>query len=94
MKTIKSIKTDEVKNQWQQALWYLINWNSFSLADVIREDMFYKFQTRLGEIEKEHGIICSRNRIKFINRFKKRRSYVLYTCIDKEKARKIFKKYN
>jgi len=88
------MKTLRVNNQWQQALYYLINWDYFSLADVIKDSMFYKFQTRIGEIEKEHGIICSRERKSFTNRFGHESSHNIYSCLDKEKALKIFEYYN
>ena len=39
------------KNQHQLALYYLYNRNDFSLKDLINDSMFFKFQTRLSEIE-------------------------------------------
>lgn len=83
----------QVNNQHQQALWYLINWDSFSLKDVINDSMFYKFQTRLSEIETEHGKIAKRKKVYFTNRFKRKSNYNIYSCIDKKKAKKIFFKY-
>jgi hypothetical protein len=88
------MKTLRVNNQWQQALYYLINLDSFSLADVIHDSMFYKFQTRLGEIEQEHGIICTRERKEFTNRFGRKSNHTVYSCIDKEKVLELFNKYN
>lgn len=80
-------------NQHQQLLWYLINWKMFSLKEVINDSMFFKAQTRLSEIEQEHGIIAERSRRKFKNRFGRMSSYNMYTCIDEEKCIKLFKLY-
>lgn len=101
MKELNNIEVNDpvrvlsVKNQWQQALYYLINWDEFSLADVIHDAMFYKFQTRLGEIEQEYNVtLCERNRKNFTNRFGKESSHTVYKCIDKEKCRELFYKYD
>ena len=83
-----------VNNQHQQVLWYLINWDSFSLADVINDSMFHKYQSRAAEIEKEHGAIMTRSRKKFTNRFGKVRSYLIYECIDKNRAKELMIKYD
>lgn len=83
----------EVKNQWQQALWYLINWRSFSLKEVINDSMFYKFQSRLSEIEQEHGQLCERSSKVFINRFGRKSKYTVYDCINVEKAKQVMLKY-
>jgi hypothetical protein len=80
-------------NQWQEALYYLINWNEFSIMDLIQDSMFIKFQTRLSEIENEHGVITSKERKDFVNRFNKKSNYVVYKCTDKEKAKELFKLY-
>lgn len=81
------------KNQHQQALWYLINWKEFSLKEVINHSMFYKFQSRLSEIEREHGYITKKTTQSFINKFGKKGSYKLYKCIDKQKAKELVLKY-
>ena len=84
----------KIKNQHHQVIWYLINWKrKFSLADVINHSMFYKFQTRLGEIESEHGILTEKTRKKFINTFGRESSHNLYECIDIEKAKLLIDKY-
>ena len=80
-------------NQKQQALWYLINWQSFSLLEVINDSMFYKFQTRLSEIESEHGAITEKAKRKFENRFGRKSNYLTYTCTNIEKAKELFKIY-
>lgn len=82
------------KNQWQLALWYLINWDNLNVKDVINDSMFYKFQARLSEIELEHGTITTKERKKFTNRFGKTSTYVQYSCTDKNKAKELFNLYN
>ena len=83
----------KVTNQHQQVLYYLIRWDKLSLKTVINDSLFYKFQTRLGEIEKKHGVLCERTKKSFINRFGRDRKYTEYRCIDKEKAAMLFLKY-
>ena len=58
-----------MKNQHQQVLWYLINWDKFSLLDILKDSMFHKFQTRLSDIELEHGSITKKTKKSFTNRF-------------------------
>jgi hypothetical protein len=83
------------KNQHQQVIYYLLVWKKFSLKDVVNDTMFIKFQTRLSEIEKKHGEIASRDKIKFVNRFGRKSDYNVYSaCIDKNKLVEIFKSYN
>ena len=83
-----------VKNQWQQAIWYILNWKSFSLKEIINDSMFYKFQTRLSEIESEHGEITEKSRKQFINRFGKTSNYMVYEkSVSDEKLKQIFKLY-
>ena len=65
----------EPKNQHQLVLWYLLNFKDpFSLKEVINDSMFFKFQTRLGEIETKHGEIT----------IKKQRIFIM-----EEKAKKL-----
>jgi len=73
------------KNQHQQVAWYLLMWSKFSLSDVISDSMFYKFQTRLSEIEKRHGSISKREKKEFKNRFGRKSNYTIYSAINKEK---------
>lgn len=81
-------------NQHQQILWYLINWKTFSLKELINDSLFYKAQTRLGEIESREGItIAERTQVKFINKFGNRAYYNTYTCIDEKKCIELFKLY-
>lgn len=84
----------KLKNQHHQVLWYLINWKfPFSLTNVINDSNFYKFQTRLGEIESEHGILTNKKRVKFVNRFKRNSSFIVYKCINTEKVKELFNGY-
>tara|TARA_R110002049_G_scaffold4063_2_gene29297 strand:- start:7725 stop:7991 length:267 start_codon:yes stop_codon:yes gene_type:complete len=85
----------EAKNQHQQVIWYLINWDEFSLMDLINDSMFIKFQTRLSEIENEVScFIAERTRVEFTNRFKRKSTYNKYkACIPKEKLIELFNRY-
>lgn len=80
----------KIKNQHQQVLWYLINFKQFSLSDVIKDSMFHKFQTRLSELENEHGILATRIKQSFVNRFGRTSQYNLYQAIDVEKCKSIY----
>lgn len=82
------------KNQHQLVLWYLINWKyGFSLKDVINDTLFFKFQTRLSDIELEHGYITKKTRKSFINRFGRNSSYLIYEPLDLEKIKELYKVY-
>lgn len=81
------------KNQHQQVLWYLLYTPSINLKDVINDSMFYKFQSRLGEIETKHGVITNKKRIKFTNKFGTKSSYIEYSLKDCQKAKELFNKY-
>ena len=81
------------KNQHQLTIWYLIQFPIISLKFVINDSMFWKFGSRLGEIERKHGTLAHRDRVKFTNQFGHKSSYSTYTCIDKEKARLIYDLY-
>lgn len=78
------------KNQHQLVCWYLLTMNGFSLREVINDSMFFKFQTRLSELEKEHGLLAKRTKVKFTNRFQHSRVYYLYEAIDKQKVLSIY----
>ena len=84
---------DKINNQHQQVLWYLINWNEFSLKDVINDSMFYKYQSRLSTIEAEHGALTEKTKKKFTNRFGRKSQYTIYKCINKELAKELINKY-
>ena len=82
------------KNQHQQALWYLYKWNSFSLKDVINDSMFYKFQTRLSDVERElKKEIAERKKMKFVSKFGNKSEYNLYKAIDKNYIKEIYDKF-
>lgn len=84
----------EAKNQHQQVLWYLYNWDYFSLKDVINDSMFFKFQSRLSEIEaKENKELAKRERLSFTNRFGNKSSFNVYKTEDKQYIKDIFNKY-
>jgi len=78
--------------QHELALYYLIEWDNFSLKDVINDSMFYKFQTRLAELEAKYGMLARRNRRMFISRFGMKRAYNEYQAIDKKQLINLFNK--
>lgn len=78
------------KNQHEQVLWYLYYWDKFSLKEVINDSMFYKFQTRLGELETKHGELCTKERKEFVNKFGNKSNYNMYKAIDKRKILEIY----
>jgi len=84
------------KNQYHQVLFYLYYWENFSLGDLINDSFFYKFQSRLSEIEnKEMSLIANRERKSFTNRFGNKSTFNIYNrCISKEKIKELFNKYN
>jgi hypothetical protein len=82
------------KNQHQLALWYLYYYNDFDLKFVINDSMFFKFQTRLSEIEcRSMTKIAKRTPKQFVNRFGRKSTYFLYSALDKQKLIKLFKDY-
>jgi len=84
----------EPKNQHQLVLWYLINWEKpFSLKDVINDSMFFKMQTRLSDIEIEHGDITIKTRKEFINRFGRPSSYLIYQPKDLNLIKQLYNSY-
>ena len=80
------------RNQHQLCLWYLIELNEFSLMYVIRDSMFFKFQTRLSELEKEYGALATRKKIPYTNKHGNSADYNLYKAIDKNKLKRIYNK--
>jgi hypothetical protein len=80
------------KNQHEQVLWYLYNWKEFSLKRVINDSMFYKFQTRLGELETKHGQLTNKKTRKFTNRFGNTSNYTTYKAINKKQILNIYEK--
>ena len=82
------------KNQYQLVLYYLYNKDNFSLRDLINDSMFFKFQTRLSEIEKKiNKSIATRERVRFTNRFGVKSSYNIYNAIDKNKIKELYEDY-
>jgi hypothetical protein len=84
------------KNQYQLVIYLLLKENKpFSLKDVINDSMFFKFQTRLSEIENDCScFIAKRERVKFENRFGHKSTYNVYSrSIPKEKLIELFNRY-
>lgn len=90
--TIEDILYPKIKpkNQKEQVLYYLYYWDSFNLKDVINNSMFFKFQTRLSELESEHGQLATREKAAFINKFGHAGCYYTYKAIDKNKILEIY----
>lgn len=82
-------------NQHQAVIYYLHKLGfAFSLKDVINDSMFFKFQSRLGEIEFKHGTLATRQRILFTNRFGSKSSYnVYYRSVSKQRLQELFNIY-
>lgn len=83
----------EPTNRKQQVLYYLIYWEWFCLLDVINDSRFHKFQSRMSDIEKVHGQIARREKVKFIDRFGFRGDHNIYKAVDKQKCIELFHKY-
>ena len=83
-------------NQKAQVLWYLKTMGSLNLKDVIVDSMFFKFQSRLSDIEIEMGrVIANRVRIKFTNKFGRKSTYVQYTLdIPHIEFDKLYERFN
>ena len=83
------------KNQKQQVLWYLLNYESITMKFVINHSMFFKMNTRLSEIENSLGYsITHKDKIKFINRFGRKSNFLKYSkCVPDSKLIEIFKSY-
>lgn len=79
-------------NQKELVLWYLYNKDYFSLRDLINDSMFFKFQTRLSELEGIHGKLANRETYKFTNRFGHSSDYNIYSAIDKKQILEIYNK--
>lgn len=87
------ITINQVKNQKQQVLFYLYNnQKPFSYLNILNDSRFVKFQSRLSDLEHEHGALTEKTREGFVNRFGNKGSYALYKTIDREKVLEIFNK--
>lgn len=85
------VKNLKPKNQKQLAIFYLLENSKVNMKFVINDSLFFKFNTRLSEIENTHGVITTKERVKFKNRFNRDSSYLDYSlAISKEKAVKLF----
>ena len=55
--------------------------------------MFFKFQTRLGEIEKKHGSISTKEREDFVNRFDRKSNFLTYKAENESKIIELYELY-
>lgn len=76
--------------QKEVVLWYLYNWKSFSMLDVMRDSKLYKFPARLSDLEKEYGQLAHREKKHFTNRFNHSGVYFQYSAIDKAYIKAIY----
>jgi len=81
----------KVTNQHEQVLWYLYNWDKFSLTDVIKDSMFFKFQTRLSTLESRYGTLAKREKKTVENRFNRDCTFYLYSAHRKQYIKQIHK---
>lgn len=83
------------KNQKQQVIYYLYYNESVTMKHVINDSMFFKFNTRLSELENKLGhSITNKDRVKFTNRFGKKSSFINYSrCVTDKKLKEIFESY-
>lgn len=84
------MKTINPKNQHELVLYYLYTYRKFDMRDLILDTMFYKFQTRLSELEKKHGDLANRKVQTFTNRFGHKGYHTSYSAIDKERIYEIY----
>ena len=82
-------------NQKQQVIYYLYNYESITMKFVINDSMFWKFNTRLSEMEKKHGTFTNKKTIKFTNRFGRKSDFKMYSkCVSDEKLKEIYSIYS
>ena len=84
------------RNDKAKALYYLIDWNNFSLVDIINRNMFYKWQTRINELESElMTVLVTKTKIHYLDEFKVDRSYFRYNkAKTTNELVEIYNKYN
>lgn len=82
-------------NQRELVLYYLITRKEISTKDAINDSMFFKFNTRLSELECDLSEqIANRREVKFTNRFGHNSSYLVYSAVDKEKLIEMYNAIN
>jgi hypothetical protein len=77
------------KTQKEQVLWYLLNYKEVDQKFVINDAFFWKFNTRLSELENEHGVFTKKSFKHFTNRFGNAGKYYVYSLRDRKKALNI-----
>lgn len=83
------------KNQKQLVLYYLAIWEQVTMKNVILDSMFYKFNTRLSEIENELMTnITTKKVVTFTNKLGNPAHYTVYKrCISLKRIAELFKKF-
>ena len=92
VKPVRRRNIKDPKNQYEQVLYYLYTYSDIDMKFVINDSMFYKFTTRLSELENKLAItLASRTKEKFVNKFGTRSSFNRYSsALPKEKLEEIF----
>ena len=82
-------------NQNQQVIWYLYNYKKLTMKFIITDSLFWKFNTRLSEIENKLGFsITHKKRVEFINKFGRNSTYLEYSkSVPRKKLLELFKIY-
>jgi hypothetical protein len=83
------------KNQKQLVIYYLYNYESITMKFVIDDSLFYKFNTRLSEMEKKLGYeITHKDPVKFISRFGHKSRFKKYSNrVSDKKLIELFDSY-
>ena len=86
------------RNDKARALYFLIEMNNFSLADVINKDnsMFYKWGVRIHELEAElNTVLVTMTKVHYLDKWKTDRSYNKHNkAKPKQELISIYNKYN
>jgi len=79
------------KTQKEQVLWYLLNYKEVDQKMVINDSFFWKFNTRLSELENEFGTFTNKRFMHFTNRFGHAGKYYVYSLANEDLVKKIIK---
>ncbi len=77
------------RTQKEQVLWYLLNHKEVDQKFVINDAFFWKFNTRLSELENQFGVFTKKTFKHFTNRFGNSGKYYVYSLSDEKKALEI-----
>ena len=77
------------KTQAQLVMWYLFNHKEVDQKFVINHSFFWKFNTRLSELENKFGTFTKKEYKSFTNRFNHKGKYLVYSISNKDLANKV-----